>query len=127
MHGFFAFLACLSLLAMTGCVLLMAFIATFSSIISVVTLTPLAITITGTAISGATLTYSYTYFMLFPTSNFNICELKQQHLDKSDPVLQLLSLLSEHFWESEYALVCINDIHDDSAPPTTGKITLDIL
>ena len=127
MHGFFAFLACLSLLAMTGCVSLMAFVATYSSVISVVTLAPLAITITGAAIGGATFTYGYTYFTLFPTSNFNICELKQQHLDKSDPVLQLLSPLSKHFWESEYAPVCIDDIDDDSAPPTTGKITLDIL
>jgi len=80
---------------------------------------PIAVTIT-----GAGFTYGYTYFHLFPTAEFDVCQLKQKHLQApTNTMTRYLSPLTEHFWQSKYAPVCIDDLKK-STPPT---ITMDLL
>ena len=74
------------------------------------------------AVGAVGFTYGFTYTTLFPVEEFNVCKLKDFHLNSPDPLLRsrFFSRLTQHFWDSPHAPICVDDI-PEPAPPTFTK------
>jgi len=95
----------------------------FCSLFFSVVTAPVAFTAT-----AASFTYGFAYIRLFSAEEFNVCELKAEHFnpDPTHVVSWYLYPIAQHFWESEYAPVCVDDL-EEPAPPTIAPIALDLL